>query len=274
MTVNRTKGTGAVEQRTIADSFDAFFFDLDGVVYIGRNPTPRAPETLRELRSRGKRLRFLTNNPSVSREGIAARLNRMGVDAFPEEVFTAARATAIYAGSEGLKRPMILGGDALLDECREAGLDVRPTGDGSGWDAVIVGWADAITMRDVREACIAIREGARFIATNADRTYPSERGPLPAVGVLVEALKIATGSEPHIVGKPSPDMFRQALATLPSGTRCVMVGDTPEIDVVGAHAAGIPAILMGTAIIPAANAFGPEVRIMELPELLRIPLDA
>ena len=60
-----------MEQRSIADSFDAFFFDLDGVVYIGRNPTPRAPETLRELRSRGKRLRFLTNNPSVSREGVA-----------------------------------------------------------------------------------------------------------------------------------------------------------------------------------------------------------
>ena len=259
-----------MEQRSIADSFDAFFFDLDGVVYIGRNPTPRAPETLRELRSRGKRLRFLTNNPSVSREGIAARLNRMGVEALPEEVFTAARATAIYAGSERLKRPMILGGDALLDECREAGLDVRAPDGGSGWDAVIVGWADTITMKDVREACVAIREGAKFIVTNVDKTYPSERGPMPAVGALVEILRITSGREPHVVGKPSPDMFRQAFASLPPGARCVMVGDMPDIDVVGAHAAGIPAVLMGTAELPAGDRFRPDARILELSELLRM----
>jgi HAD superfamily hydrolase (TIGR01450 family) len=252
-----------VERQSIADSFDAFFFDLDGVVYIGRNPTPRAPETLRELRSRGKRLRFLTNNPSVSREGIAARLNRMGVEALLEEVFTAARATAIYAGSERLKRPMILGGDALLDECREAGLDVRAP------DGVIVGWGDAITMKDVREACIAIREGAKFIASNVDRTYPSEHGPMPAVGALVEMLRMTSGREPHVVGKPSPDMFRQAFASLPQGARCVMVGDMPEIDVVGAHAAGIPAVLMGTAELPAGDRFRPDARIFELSELLR-----
>jgi hypothetical protein len=54
----------------------------------------------------------------------------------------------------------------------------------------------------------------RFIATNADRTLPTEIGLIPGAGALVGALEIATDVAPRVIGKPSPDIFAFALDRL------------------------------------------------------------
>ena len=46
----------------IAERFDAFLFDLDGVVYLGDELLPGSEEALARLREAGKEVRFLTND--------------------------------------------------------------------------------------------------------------------------------------------------------------------------------------------------------------------
>src|SRR5437660_9883063 len=73
----------------LADQFDAFFLDLDGVVYIGRKALPGTLPTLQRLRTMGKHIRFLTNNPCKTRERLVERLRNMGIEAHKEDMFTA-----------------------------------------------------------------------------------------------------------------------------------------------------------------------------------------
>jgi ribonucleotide monophosphatase NagD (HAD superfamily) len=98
----------------------------------------------------------------------------------------------------------------------------------------------------LRQASRHVFAGARFMATNADATFPSPKGPLPGTGAIVEALRVTTTSvEPMIVGKPSAAMFDIALRDLHAGRdRTAMVGDSLESDIAGAHRAGIAGVLI------------------------------
>jgi FMN phosphatase YigB (HAD superfamily) len=64
-------------------------------------------------------------------------------------------------------------------------------------------------------------------------------------------------------------MFTEALASAGfPRDRTVMVGDTPEVDILGAHRAGISAILMGGAASAGEGDFRrPDGRIVSLPDL-------
>lgn len=250
----------------IADMFDVFFFDLDGVVYIGGETTPGAAAALDALRSMGKTIRFLTNNPTT-RVRIADRLRGHGVAAEMDEIVTSGSATAKYLAGEGIARAWVIGESGLHKEVELAGILSANEAD---CEAVVVGWDDAATLATIRKAAGAIRKGARFVATNIDRTFPSPDGPMMAVGALVEALRIGSGREPVVVGKPFAPMFREALHSVGvPPQRVVMTGDTPEVDILGAHRAGVTAILMGDAPIPGEGDFRrPDGRIVSLPDLL------
>lgn len=225
----------------IADEFDAFFLDLDGVVYVGDEPTPGTPQVLRELRRQGKELRFLTNNPTSS-DDIVGRLRSLSIEASNEEVLTSGTAAAALLNEKGLTRVWVLGHDGLKMTLQTRGVTSFGKED---CQAVVVGWDDTLTLSDIREAASAIGRGALFVATNEDRTYPGPEGPLAAVGTVVNALVAGSGRRPISAGKPHRLMFDLARESLNKGKRAIMIGDTPEVDILGAHRAGLPALLMG-----------------------------
>ena len=227
----------------IADMFDAFFLDLDGVVYVGEKPTSRAVEVLSRLRDMGKDIRFLTNNPTP-REFIVRRLNRMGIYSSEYEVITSGTVTASALVAQGIKTAWVLGDSLLKDVIESEGVELEQN---SSCEAVVVGWDGTITLDEVRKAALAIREGASFVATNEDYTFPRPEGQVSGVGVLVEALRAGSGKIPLVIGKPEKPMFEEGLRSIGEGKRAVMIGDTPESDIIGAHKAGMEAILMGDA---------------------------
>lgn len=249
----------------IADQFDCFFFDLDGVLYIGGTATPGAAESLDTLRSMGKEIRFLTNNPTT-RVRIADRLREHGVAAEMDEIVTAGSATAKYLISEGIRRAWVIGESGLHKEVELA--DILPAGE-EDCEAVVVGWDETATLAVVRRVALAIRKGALFIATNVDRTFPTPEGPVAGVGALVEALRTGSGKDPVVVGKPFAPMFREALDSVEtSANHIVMIGDTLEVDILGAHRMGITALLMGDVPVPGEGDFcRPDGRIAALPDL-------
>ena len=48
---------------SIAQRYDQFILDLDGCVWIGGEPTPRAVEAIDALREAGKEVAYATNDP-------------------------------------------------------------------------------------------------------------------------------------------------------------------------------------------------------------------
>ncbi len=256
---------------SIADRFEAFLFDLDGVVvYLGNEPLPGAKESLARLRAAGKQVRFLTNNPRPTRKRVAQKLVGLGVQAYPEEVVTSGRATALYLRENELGSAYVVGSRGLASEIEEVGIEVVDQGP---CEAVVVGADEHVSYAHIRQAARWIFDGARFVATNADGSFPSPRGPLPGTGAIVEAVRATTEREPVVVGKPFPAMFEMAFKTVNAGRdRMVMVGDSPETDIEGARRAGIASVLVagGGANSPAAEGSREADAIVEnLTELFR-----
>lgn len=225
--------------------FGAWFLDLDGVVYVGDQVLPGVHQALATLRRLGKQLRFLTNDPRPTREELVARLHRLGIEATVDEVVTCGWATAQRLAAEGVRSAFVIGSAGLAEELERVGITV--TRDGLP-EAVVVGADERMSFLDVAHGAVLVQRGARFVATNADPSYPMPFGTVPATGAVVCAIQLAAQRRPLVIGKPEPYMFHLALATLPAGTRALAVGDRVESDVLGAHRAGLPAILVAAQV--------------------------
>jgi HAD superfamily hydrolase (TIGR01450 family) len=226
----------------LAEAFDAFLIDLDGVVYLGAKPLPHAAAALRKLRAGSKQLRFLTNDPRPHRRQVTSRLIGCGIEASIDEVITSGWAAANVANRRGHRSALVVGSDGLAEEVSDAGIRVVRD---SGADVVIVGCDERVCYPDLDMAVATIMRGAEFIATNRDATYPlSPVSRALATGGIVAAIEAGSGRRPLTVGKPMPPMFKAALETLPPKTRVAVVGDGPRTDIEGARRTALFAILV------------------------------
>lgn len=249
-------------ERPALRALQGFIFDLDGTLYRGHTAIPGAAEFVARLRQAGIPCLFLTNNATTPPQGVAERLTGMGIPATVEDVLTSAQATAtILADELPGSRVYMIGEAGLREALLVAGLAL--TGDFRAADAVVVGMDREATYARLRDAALAIRRGAPFIATNADRTLPTELGLIPGAGSLVGMLEIATDVPARVIGKPSAAIVQFGLQRL--GTTAALtavVGDRPETDIQGGQAAGMPTIAVltgaGTAEQFAAMRPGPD----------------
>lgn len=225
----------------IVDQLDALLIDLDGVVYVGGEPLPGARDALVALRRRRIWLRFITNDPRPTRQEVVDRLSRIGVSAAMDDVVSSGWATACWLRQQGLKRAHVLGSVGLRQELAAQGVQTNCS---TGVEAVVVGCDEDIDYHDLAQASKLIQSGARFVATNADATFPTVDGPAPATGAIVAAVAAASNQRPIVIGKPGPEMFRLAVEGMPANFKVAVVGDSMATDVLGAHRAGLPAILV------------------------------
>jgi phosphoglycolate/pyridoxal phosphate phosphatase family enzyme len=232
--------------------------DLDGVVYRGDEPVPGAVELVRVLHDEGVAVRFATNNSTATRAAYAAKLGRLGIPVEAREIVTSTSATIehLRRHAPDVRRVLAVGAPGMVDELLGEGFeavpaaDAAPVGyDGSGlpdrFDAVVVGLDPDFDYRRLAAATSAIGAGARFIATNADRRFPTPRGFLPGAGAIVAAVAAAAQAEPLVIGKPEPAMFGAILEA--AGVKpghALVIGDNPDSDVRGAHRAGIASVLV------------------------------
>ncbi|RSM76818.1 HAD family hydrolase [Amycolatopsis sp. WAC 01375] len=237
----------------LSAGYDAVLFDLDGTVYHGGIVVPGAPEALRALRDHGTAVRWVTNNASKAPAEVSAHLEALGLPATPEEVHTSSQAAATLLGERLPQGSVVLvvGTDSLAAQIESAGLrTVREAGPDVA--AVVQGHSPENTWAALAEACLAIRAGALWVATNVDATLPTERGLLPGNGSMVAALRTATGVEPLVAGKPAPLLFTTA-ARDAGAERALVVGDRLDTDIEGAVAAGIDALCVLTGVADAAS---------------------
>jgi NagD protein len=230
---------------------DGFVFDLDGTVYLGERALPGSVYAIAALRARGKRVLFVSNKPLEPREKYAAKLTALGIPATPDDVITSAYVLGHHlAHHEPSLRLYVVGEASLRNELRGHGLtvldeldaqDPMEVIDPAGIDAVVIAFDRTLDYRKLNTAYQALVQGARFFATNGDKTCPMPGGGIPDAGATIAALEHLTGRSVELLaGKPSTLILEVALERLGSAPeRTMMTGDRLETDILMGQRAGM-----------------------------------
>ncbi|WAA11895.1 TIGR01457 family HAD-type hydrolase [Fervidibacillus halotolerans] len=226
--------------------YNGYLIDLDGTMYRGTERIDAAETFIRELNTRGIPYLFVTNNSTRTPEQVAEKLNEFDIPATKEQIFTTSMATAnfVYDFKKDAK-VYFIGEEGLEDALRKKGFTFAK----EDADVVIVGLDRHVTYEKFAVACLAIRNGAKFISTNGDIALPSERGFLPGNGSLTALVRVSTQVDPVFIGKPEPIITEQALNVI--GTKkeeTLMVGDNYETDILAGMRAGIDTLLVHTGV--------------------------
>jgi glycerol-1-phosphatase len=230
----------------IADGYDAFLFDLDGVLYRGDRPIAGAAEAVAAIRAMHKGVAFVTNNSSRTPDAVAAHLATVGVDASPDEVETSALTAAGDLPARGVRTAFVIGEDGLRTAL--AGAGIEPADSGVDVDGVVVGWDRSFTYEKLLAASVAVQHGAALFATNADANYPAPDGSTwPGAGSLVAAVETASQTRATIFGKPNAPIF-EAARRRAGGGRALVIGDRVDTDIEGARRLGWDSALVLTGI--------------------------
>ncbi|MFS0780317.1 TIGR01457 family HAD-type hydrolase [Bacillus sp. 1P06AnD] len=226
--------------------YKGYLIDLDGTMYRGTEMIEEAGQFINELKRRGIPYLFVTNNSSRTPAQVAEKLRNFKIPAEDQQVFTTSQATANYLyhkkpdatvyliGEEGIRQALTEKGFTFVDE--------NP-------DFVVTGIDRDITYEKLAKACLGVRSGAGFIATNGDIAIPTERGLLPGAGSLTSVISVSTGVAPTFIGKPESIIMEQAQEVLGvSKEDTLMVGDNYDTDIMAGMNAGLDTLLVHTGV--------------------------
>jgi 4-nitrophenyl phosphatase len=248
----------------------AIISDMDGVLWRQSTPLPGLNDFFDFLHAHDIGYMLATNNSARTVAEYVEKLAGFGIQTPPERIVTSGVATALYlqerqpgarvyaVGMPGLERTLAEYGFTLADE------DV---------DFVVAGIDWTLTYDKIATANRLIRQGAAFIGTNPDRTFPSPNGPMPGAGTVLASIQTPSYTEPVVIGKPSPLMFELALKRLNvQPAEAAMLGDRLETDIAGGADAGMKTIMVCTGIHTRADLpgspFQPDAVFDDLPALL------
>ncbi|MGM0420976.1 MAG: HAD-IIA family hydrolase [Bacillota bacterium] len=219
----------------IIDKYKAFIFDLDGTIYLGEKLIPGAKEVITAIRSQNKPYLFLTNKPIDTRANYAKKLNRLGIATTEDNIINSSFVTAKYLKKHAPdSTSYIVGEKPLRDELEKFGLTVTESIEDV--DYLIASFDRTFTYQKLDDSLQIIKQGARFIATNPDRTCPVDGGEIPDAAGMIGAIEGTTGKKVEkIMGKPSQEMLEISLDVLGMNEadkeNCLIIGDRLETDI-------------------------------------------
>lgn len=223
--------------------------DMDGTIYMGSTLFPFTKDFLAKLKANGIGYSFLTNNPTKSQADYLKKLEKLGIEATEEEMYTSAIATIEYlkAKMPEAKRLFALGTPSMIKEFEDAGFEMCAVDAQDRPDVLVVAFDTTLEYPRLCHAAYWAQQGIPYIATNPDRVCPTDQPTvLVDCGSLCKCIEHATGRTPDIViGKPNPDMlsgimFRYGLKP----EEVAMCGDRIYTDVATAQNAGGVGILV------------------------------
>ncbi|MEU8699439.1 HAD-IIA family hydrolase [Streptomyces sp. NPDC048680] len=249
---SRTRPSGI--STALSEAYDTALLDLDGVVYAGGQAIDHAVEALGTARDGGMHLAYVTNNALRTPDAVAEHLTELGVPAEASDVITSAQAVARLIADQlpSGARVLVVGGEGLRVALRERGLrpvesaDDEPVAVAQGYGGPDMAWGR------FAEAAYAVNRGLPWFASNTDLTIPSARGIAPGNGAAVEVVRIATGAEPQVAGKPLPPMHRETVLRT-GAERPLVVGDRLDTDIEGAFNGGVDSLLVLTGVTDAVQ---------------------
>ncbi len=261
--------------------------DMDGTIYLGSNLFPYTIEFLQNLTDAGISYSFLTNNPTRSVADYLKKLERMGIVANEENMYTTSLAAIDYIKEHhpSAKRLFMLGTSSMQEQFMKEGFESCEDSAEDRPDVLVVAFDTSLTYERLCRAAWWASQGIPYIATNPDRVCPTDQPTiLVDCGSLQKCIEHATGRRPDIVlGKPDPTMLdgirnRHGLAP----EEIAMVGDRIYTDTAMAHNAGAFGVLVlsGETTIetalkvaedaaknPAPEFFPPDIIVRDIAEL-------
>ncbi len=242
-----------MEKKNLSDK-NIFIFDLDGVIYLGNQIVPGALEVINKLEKFGKKIYYLTNNSTKTREDYVKKLEKMGIKSKIENIITSAYAAALYLKNKEIRKKskasvFVIGENGIVSELEKMEFKVYTEfKEDLKIDYVVVGLDSNFHYNKLSGGLYYISKGAEFIATNADPTLPTEKYALPGAGTMVSALETCTNKKPSIIiGKPNPYTIESILKKEKAKAKdAVMVGDRISTDILAGKNANTTTIFVKT----------------------------
>lgn len=228
------------------NKYKGYLIDLDGTMYKGSERIEAASDFVKRLREKEIPYLFVTNNSTRTPAQVAKKLQEFDIPAEEDLVFTTSQATANYIYDMKKDASVyVIGEEGLHTALKERNFQSA----GENADFVIVGLDREITYEKLAVACLAVRNGAVFISTNADIALPTERGFMPGNGSITSVVSVSTQTKPIFIGKPESIIMEQALKVLGTDKEeTLMVGDYYDTDILAGMNAGMDTLLVHTGV--------------------------
>jgi len=228
--------------------YEGYVFDLDGTIYLGDELLPGAKRLILKLRELGRRVIFISNNPTKDPKMYAEKLGSLGLETPASEIVNTVvtmtewllrdhpDATVFPISEEPLKNSLLEAGIRMSEEPEEI-------------DIVIASYDRGFEYRKLQIAFDAIwfYERAMLVTTNPDPycPFPGGRGE-PDAAAIVAAIEACTGTRCQVnVGKPDPIMLETIMDLIGLDAReCVMSGDRLYTEIQMAKGAGMPSAVV------------------------------
>lgn len=223
-----------------------YLLDMDGTIYLGNELIDGAKTFIEEIKKKGKKYIFLTNNSSKNKEDYVIKLNKLGIDATEEDVFTSGEATTMYLKKEKKgARVYLLGTKALEDEFEREGFILEKERH-KKIDYVVLGFDTTLTYEKLWGACEYISEGVEYITTHPDFNCPlANEKFMPDAGAMAAFIEASTGETPKVIGKPNKEIIESIASKYNlDKEEMVMVGDRLYTDIKTGANAKITSVLV------------------------------
>lgn len=233
--------------------------DMDGVLWKDAQPIGNLPAVFERIKGLGLNAVLATNNATRSTEQYLEKLSDLGVELEPWQIATAGHACVYYLDTHYGKgtRVHVMGEPGLMSTIENAGYTLAD----SSVKVVIVGVDRSVSYKRIEMASTLIRQGAEFLGTNPDKTFPTPHGLIPGAGSIIAAVATAAEIDPLFIGKPNRFLLDLALERVNgSMSEALMVGDRLETDILAAQNAGcMSCLVMSGVTTPAlAQAWQPQ----------------
>ena len=247
--------------------------DMDGTIYLGSTLFPFTKKFLADMTEAGISYSFLTNNPSISVSDYLKKLEKLGIEATEDNMYTTSLAAIDYIKSHypQAKRLFILGTPSMTTQFEEAGFISCADDPDDVPDVLVVAFDKTLAYDRLCRASWWASQGIPYVATNPDRVCPTDqRTVLVDCGSMCKCIEYATGRQPDVcVGKPDPNMLRGVFERYGyQPDEVAMVGDRIYTDTATAHNAGAFGVLVlsGETTLEVAEKVAEDARTNPNPE--------
>ena len=257
----------------ILDTFprlQGVILDMDGVLWKDTEPLGNLPEIFDKMEKAGLGIVLATNNATKTTGQYLEKLSSFGVTLKPWQIVNSSEAAGFLLQEKFPKggKVFVVGEASLKEVLRSYGFDadssqpevLAPKALAPNALAVVAGMDRTLTFDKLRTAALLIRQGALFVGTNPDRTFPTPEGLIPGAGAILAALETATDVRPLIAGKPAAPMFKLAIERLKATPENVLcIGDRLETDIAGGQLIGCKTalVLSGVTTLETAREWRP-----------------
>ena len=224
-----------------------FLLDMDGTIYLDNDLFEGTLDFLSEVRRKGGKYLFVTNNSSKSTDAYVKKLEKIGISACEDDFLTSTDATILFLKKNypGVKF-YCMGTKSFVKQICEAGIDIALQYE-EDIGGVLISNDTELTFEklDIVSKLLITKPDIAYVATNPDWVCPTAYGYVPDCGSFAEMISRATGKTPYFVGKPRPEMLLLAMEKYGySNAETVMIGDRVYTDIASGFHAGVDTVFV------------------------------